>query len=58
MYPEQHPDDEPSQDAEHRIEAAMAGLDGIEDRPIGEHVAAFDAVHVALTDALSEIDKV
>lgn len=40
------------------IDAALAGLDDIEDRPVAEHVALYDAAHVALTAALSSIDKV
>jgi len=40
------------------IDVALAGLDRIEDRPVAEHVALFDAAHVALTAALSSIDKV
>lgn len=49
---------EPEQDPQQRIEEAMAGLEGVEERPIAEHVERFEAVHVALTDALSDIDKV
>lgn len=41
-----------------RVAAALAGLDGLDARPTGEHVAAFERVHVALTDALSAIDGV
>jgi hypothetical protein len=41
-----------------RIEAAMAELDGLADRSPGEHVAAFENLHLALTDALSAIDGV
>jgi hypothetical protein len=40
------------------IEAAVAGLDGLDAVDVAEHVARFDAVHAALTDALSSIDKV
>lgn len=36
----------------------MAALDGLDELPVAEHVARFDAVHVALTEALSTIDKV
>jgi hypothetical protein len=32
---------------------AMAGLDGLADRPLAEHVAAFEQVHAALGEALS-----
>ncbi|RZS29520.1 hypothetical protein EV193_1205 [Herbihabitans rhizosphaerae] len=39
------------------IDAALERLDGLDDVPLPEHVARFDAAHVALTDALSSIDK-
>lgn len=39
-----------------RVAAEVAALDGLQARPTGEHVAAFERVHVALTDALSAID--
>ncbi|MDT7551873.1 MAG: hypothetical protein QOK15_3358 [Nocardioidaceae bacterium] len=32
---------------------AMAGLDGLSERPLGEHVAAFERVHAALGEALA-----
>jgi hypothetical protein len=32
---------------------AMAGLDGLADRPLAEHVAAFEQVHAALGEALA-----
>lgn len=51
------PGSEQATDPQQRIESAMAGLDGVEDRPISEHVERFDAVHVALTEALADIDK-
>jgi hypothetical protein len=41
-----------------RVAAALAGLERLDTRPTGEHVAAFERVHVALTDALSAIDGV
>jgi hypothetical protein len=40
------------------IDAAMAGLAVLDTLPVAEHVARFDAVHAALSDALSSIDKV
>ncbi|MGH3623003.1 MAG: hypothetical protein ACRDQ5_14610 [Sciscionella sp.] len=40
------------------IPSAMASLDGLDELPVTEHVARFDAVHVVLTEALSSIDKV
>lgn len=35
------------------VDAAMAGLDGLDERPLAEHVAAFERVHAALGDALA-----
>jgi hypothetical protein len=39
------------------IEEAVAGLDGLDDLPVAEHVERFDAVHGALNTALSTIDR-
>jgi len=39
-----------------RVAAEVSALDGLQARPTSEHVAAFERVHVALTDALSAID--
>jgi hypothetical protein len=49
---------EPNPDPIAGIHAAMAGLAGLDARPTASHVAAFDRVHVALTDALTAIDEV
>ena len=35
------------------VDAAMAGLDGLADRPLTEHVAVFERIHAALGDALA-----
>ena len=35
------------------VAAAMAGLDGLADRPLAEHVEAYERVHAALGDALA-----
>jgi hypothetical protein len=35
------------------VESAMAGLDGLTDRPLAEHVVAFERVHTALSEALA-----
>ncbi|MFB9908322.1 hypothetical protein [Allokutzneria oryzae] len=40
------------------IDAALVGIDDLEAVPLAEHVGRFDAVHAALTDALSAIDRV
>ena len=34
------------------VAVALAGLDGLADRPLAEHVAAFERVHAALAGAL------
>jgi hypothetical protein len=44
--------------AAERVGSAMAALEGLEGRPTATHVAAFEQVHAALTDALSAIDEV
>lgn len=35
------------------VAAAMAGLDGLNERPLAEHVDAYERVHAALGDALA-----
>jgi hypothetical protein len=35
------------------VDRAVAGLDGLADRPPAEHVEAFERVHTALSDALA-----
>jgi len=35
------------------IARAMAGLDGLADRPLAEHTDAFERVHAALGEALA-----
>lgn len=35
------------------VGGAMAGLDGLADRPLTEHVVAFERVHAALGEALA-----
>lgn len=40
------------------IDAAVAGLDGLDQLPLADHVDRFDTVHIALTAALASIDKV
>jgi hypothetical protein len=48
----------PPPDPAASIDAALAGLDGLDQLEPVEHVGRFDAVHTALTEALSSIDKV
>jgi hypothetical protein len=40
-------------DALGAVERAVAALDGLDERPLGEHVEAYERVHVALSDALA-----
>ncbi|HWE91978.1 MAG TPA: hypothetical protein VG317_21125 [Pseudonocardiaceae bacterium] len=54
-----HPDAEsPPVDAVARAERAVAALDELDQLPVAEHVARFDAAHAALADALASIDQV
>lgn len=48
----------PPPDPTAAITAALAGLEGLDQLEPVEHVGRFDAVHTALTEALSSIDKV
>lgn len=36
---------------------AMAGIADLDDVPVAEHVARFDAVHRALSEALATLDE-
>ncbi|MBX9245287.1 hypothetical protein ICW40_10775 [Actinotalea ferrariae] len=36
------------------VDQAMTALAGLDDRPVREHVAVFEAVHGALADRLAE----
>jgi len=38
------------------VDDALAGTESLDDVPLTEHVARFDAVHGALNDALARID--
>jgi hypothetical protein len=42
-----------SADPQGIVSRAMAGLDGLGDRPLAEHVEAFERVHAALGEALA-----
>jgi hypothetical protein len=35
------------------VDSALAGLDGLDERPLAEHVAVFERIHSALGDALA-----
>jgi hypothetical protein len=39
---------------EETVEAALAALEGLADRPLAEHVAVFEQVHAALGNALAD----
>ena len=39
------------------VDRVRERLSGIEDRPVGEHVAAYDEVHRRLSDALARLDE-
>lgn len=41
-----------------QVTQAVDRLDGLDALPITEHVTRFEAIHAALTEALSSIDKV
>lgn len=45
------------QEAEEAVRRCVGGLEGLEDVPVSEHVARFDAVHEALTHALNQADE-
>ncbi len=45
---------EPGQTGDAAVDEALRVLDGLAERPLTEHVAAFDAVHGALQDRLAE----
>lgn len=40
------------------VEESVRQLDGLDELDTSEHVARFDAVHTALSDALSGIDRI
>ncbi|WP_244515770.1 hypothetical protein [Actinopolyspora xinjiangensis] len=45
------------QEAEEAVERSLADLRELERLPVSEHVARFDAVHDALTDALNRAEE-
>ncbi|MGH8862093.1 MAG: hypothetical protein ACRDVG_12830 [Jatrophihabitantaceae bacterium] len=48
---------EPGAAAEIPIADRLDDLDGLEHRPLSEHVAVYGDLHTALHDALSDIDR-
>lgn len=55
MNPEPHGQQVQPADA---IDAALAGLDELDELPVAEHVARFDEVHDTLARALATIDGI
>jgi hypothetical protein len=51
--PPPRPADPRPADPRPAVDSAMAGLDGLANRPPAEHVEAFERVHTALSDALA-----
>ncbi|NHD15456.1 MULTISPECIES: hypothetical protein [Actinopolyspora] len=45
------------QEAEEAVRRCVDALEGLDDVPVSEHVARFDAVHEALTHALNQADE-
>jgi hypothetical protein len=43
----------PTPDDGQAVARALAGLDGLADRPLAEHVEVFERIHSALGDALA-----
>ena len=39
---------------DHAVDAALTALEGLDERPVREHVKVFEAVHGALADRLAE----
>ena len=39
------------------VNEALGLLEGLDDRPVSEHVEVFDGVHRALQDALATLDE-
>ncbi len=46
----------PDEQVHHPVRQALDALEGLADRPLEEHVPAFDGVHRALQDALAQLD--
>jgi hypothetical protein len=40
-------------DPQERVQRALTALDGLDGQPLAEHVAVFDDLHTALSDALA-----
>lgn len=44
----------PTPDDGQTVAGALAGLDGLADRPLAEHVEVFERIHTALGNALAD----
>jgi hypothetical protein len=44
-------------DGDPRVDAALERLDALDELPVSEHVAQYDALHRTLQDALNTIDE-
>lgn len=53
----EHDDHDDTGTGEPRVDQAMTGLDRLEDLPLDEHVAVFDAAHATLRQVLGELDS-
>lgn len=42
---------------DNRVDAALRRLDAVDELPVSDHVAQYDAVHRTLQDALAAIDE-
>ncbi|WP_156935061.1 hypothetical protein [Pseudonocardia spinosispora] len=58
MSPDEQSPENPGHPTGAGIPAALAALEGLDNRPTAAHVAVFEQMHTALTDALSSIDGV
>ena len=47
----------PPADALPQVAEALRALDGLGERPVGEHVELFDGLHRTLQDALAALDE-
>jgi hypothetical protein len=48
---------EPENTGDERVDAAVAGLASLRDRPVAEHPEVFETVHQGLQDALEDPDQ-
>ena len=55
VYPEQQDEDAAAaqvRTGDERVDAVLASLDGLDDRPVGEHAVVFEQAHEQLRAAL------